>query len=251
MVLSRSLLAVMLLGALPGIALANGVIRGRVTMPPRDPVEHRPSLMQPPAHAPETASGPVSVVYLERAPRGAFEDNEQRRYRMDQRGERFVPHVLAIRTGSLVDFPNNDPFFHNVFSLSRTRSFDLGRYARGRSRAVRFERPGIVRVFCDIHSHMSAFILVFAHRYFAVTDEDGNYRLENVPPGTYTLAVWHETLPTTMRTVTVPESGDVTVDFALVEKETDHERASPKELVSPKRLASPKRLVSPKRSEGG
>ncbi|MGH9158359.1 MAG: carboxypeptidase regulatory-like domain-containing protein [Vicinamibacteraceae bacterium] len=249
MVLSRSLLAVALMGVLPGISLANGVIRGRVTSPPRDPVAHRPSLMQPPVHAPDGDSRPVSVVYLERAPRGAFEDNEQRRYRMDQRGERFVPHVLAIRTGSLVHFPNSDPFFHNVFSLSRTRSFDLGRYARGRSRAVRFDRPGIVRVFCDIHSHMSAFILVFAHRYFALTDEEGNYRIENVPPGTYSLAVWHETLPTATRTVTVPEGGNVAVDFTLVEKATEHQRASPEGPVSPKQ--GERGLLSPKRSEGG
>jgi hypothetical protein len=76
-----------------------------------------------------------------------------------------------------------------VFSLSPTKPFDLGRYAVGRSKAVKFDRPGIVRVFCDIHSHMSAFILVFAHRHFAVTDDEGRYRLDNVPPGTYTVIV--------------------------------------------------------------
>ena len=92
---------------------------------------------------------------------------------MDQRNETFVPHVLAIVAGTTVDFPNNDQTYHNVFSLSKTKSFDLGRYAVGRSKSVRFDRPGIVRVFCDIHSHMSAFILVFAHRYFSVVDDDG------------------------------------------------------------------------------
>ena len=96
-----------------------------------------------------------------------------------------MPHVLAIVAGTTVDFPNNDATYHNVFSLSKTKPFDLGRYAGGRSKAVRFDRPGIVRVFCDIHSHMSAFILVFAHRYFAVTDDEGRYRLDDVPPGTY------------------------------------------------------------------
>ena len=82
-----------------------------------------------------------------------------------------------------MDFPNNDKTYHNVFSLSKAKSFDLGRYAAGRSKPVRFDEPGIVRVFCEIHSHMSAFILVFAHRYFAVTDNEGRYRLDNVPPG--------------------------------------------------------------------
>ena len=84
---------------------------------------------------------------------------------MDQRNETFVPHVLAITTGTTVDFPNSDRIYHNVFSLSKTAPFDLGRYAVGRSKSVRFDRPGIVRVFCDIHSHMSAFILVFSHPF--------------------------------------------------------------------------------------
>jgi fermentation-respiration switch protein FrsA (DUF1100 family) len=100
--------------------------------------------------------------------------------------------VLAIRTGTIVDFPNSDRVYHNVFSLSVTRRFDLGRYAAGRSKAVRFDRPGVVRVFCDIHSHMNAFIVVFAHRYFDVTQPDGSYQLPPVPPGTYTVAGWYE-----------------------------------------------------------
>ena len=117
-----------------------------------------------------------------------------------------MPHVLAIVAGTTVDFPNNDRTYHNVFSLSKTRSFDLGRYAAGHSKAVRFDRPGIVRVFCDIHSHMSAFILVFAHRYFAVTDDDGRYRIDNVPPGTYTVVAWNEAMALESRRVGVPEA---------------------------------------------
>ena len=99
-----------------------------------------------------------------------------------------MPYVLAVTVGSTVDFPNSDRIYHNVFSLSKPRRFDLGRYPRGQSRSVRFDRPGVVRVFCEIHSHMSAFILVFAHRFFAVTDAEGRYRIDDVPPGTYTLA---------------------------------------------------------------
>ncbi len=148
-----------------------------------------------------------SVVYLESAPRGAFEDRGDTRARMDQRDETFVPHVLAIMTGTTVEFTNSDRTYHNVFSLSRTRPFDLGRYPTGRSKTIRFDRPGIVRVFCDIHSHMSAFILVFGHRYFDVTDDEGRFHLDNVPPGTYAVVVWNETLPREMRRVTVPEEG--------------------------------------------
>ena len=113
------------------------------------------------------------MVYLDPAPRAAFDVREEPHARLDQRNETFVPHILAIVAGTTVDFPNSDTTYHNVFSLSKPRSFDLGRYAAGRSKAIRFERPGIIRVFCDIHSHMSAFILVFSHRYFAVTDDEG------------------------------------------------------------------------------
>src|SRR5207302_4391177 len=114
----------------------------------------------------------------------AFEQSEPGRAVMDQRNETFVPHLLAIMTGTTVDFPNSDHLYHNVFSLSKTKRFDLGRYAAGHSRPVRFDQPGIVRVFCDIHSHMNAFILVFSHPFFAVTDPEGRYRIDNVPPGT-------------------------------------------------------------------
>jgi plastocyanin len=157
-----------------------------------------------------------SVVYLETAPRAAFDARDEPRARIDQRNETFVPHVLAIVAGTTVDFPNNDLTYHNVFSLSKTKSFDLGRYAAGKSKSVRFDKPGIVRVFCDIHSHMSAFVLVFAHRYFAVTDDDGRYRIENVPPGTYTVIAWNESAPQESRRVVVPEpGGEVEANFSM------------------------------------
>jgi len=156
-----------------------------------------------------------SVVYLESAPRGAFEPNEGGRAVMDQRLETFVPHVLAITVGTTVDFPNSDKFYHNVFSLSKTRPFDLGRYATGSSKSVRFDRPGIVRVFCDIHSHMNAFILVFSHPFFALTDGDGRYRIENVPPGTYGVIAWNEGNASESKPVSVPDGGLAEQDFTL------------------------------------
>ena len=105
--------------------------------------------------------------------------------------------------------------YHNVFSLSKPKRFDLGRYARGKSKSVRFDRPGIVRVFCDIHSHMSAYILVFSHPYFAVVDAEGRYRIDNVPPGTYSLVAWHRGTTTTSQSVTVPDGGSTEIDFAV------------------------------------
>jgi len=155
------------------------------------------------------------VVYLESAPRGAFEPSEQGHAVMDQRNERFVPHVLAVMTGTTVDFPNSDRIYHNVFSLSKTRRFDLGRYAVGNSKPVRFDQPGIVRVFCDIHSHMNAFILVFSHPFFAVTDPEGRYRIENVPPGNYGVFAWNEGVSSEARPAIVPEGGAAELDFTL------------------------------------
>lgn len=153
------------------------------------------------------------LVYLEVAPRSAFDEGEPARVMMDQRNETFVPRLLAIETGTTVDFPNSDAIFHNVFSLSRAKRFDLGRYAAGKSKAVRFDRPGVVRVFCDIHSHMSAFIVVFNHPYFKVTEADGRFRIDNVPPGTYTLVGWYEGEARVRKAVTVTAGAAADVEL--------------------------------------
>lgn len=219
------LLPLLLVGALTLISLSvrplgaarNGTISGRVELRRAQvPTVRRPGVadLGTPAVQP-SAERQMSVVYLETAPRGAFDQNEPARVVMDQRNETFVPHVLAITTGTTVDFPNSDRIYHNVFSLSKTRQFDLGRYAVGRSKSVRFDRSGIVRVFCDIHSHMSAFILVFSHPFFSVTDPAGRYRIENVPPGSYTLVAWNEGVTAESRTITVTDGGSTEVDFTL------------------------------------
>jgi plastocyanin len=173
---------------------------------------------QPP-RAPDREDRLRSVVYLESAPAAAFADVEPQHATMDQRDETFIPHVLAIAAGTTVDFPNSDKTYHNVFSISKAKSFDLGHYAAGRSKSVRFDRPGIVRVFCEIHSHMSAFILVFSHRYFAVTGADGRYQIARVPPGRYTLNAWNEGSVRESRPIVVPdvggEGGAVDADFTL------------------------------------
>jgi plastocyanin len=156
-----------------------------------------------------------SVVYLESAPQRAFEEHPGQRARLDQRNEMFVPYVLPIAVGTTVEFTNSDSTYHNVFSLSKARRFDLGRYGRGRSKSVRFDQPGVVRVFCDIHSHMSAFILVFAHRFFAVTDAEGRYRIEGLPPGSYTVVAWNDGQERESRTVQVREGEPTEVDFVV------------------------------------
>jgi plastocyanin len=198
-------------------AARNGAIRGRVELRRQAAaIERRPGVAD--LGTPSGRDVPDlrrSVVYLESAPRGAFETSEGGHAVMDQRNETFVPHVLAITTGTTVDFPNSDKFYHNVFSLSKTRPFDLGRYAAGNSRPVRFDRAGIVRVFCDIHSHMNAYILVFNHPFFAMTDAEGRYRIENVPPGTYGVIAWNEGTSSEARPIAVPDGGVAELDFTL------------------------------------
>lgn len=216
--LALTLLLFCVLLPLPaGAQAAGGTIRGRVELhrpPAEGGVRPNAAALGMPAHH-GRADRRRSVVYLETAPRGAFEVRENTRAVIDQRNESFVPRVLAIVAGTTVDFPNSDVTYHNVFSFSKPRSFDLGRYPAGRSRSVRFDQPGIVRVFCDIHSHMTAHILVFAHRFFAVTDDEGRFRIGDVPAGVYTLVAWHEAAQPESRRVVVGESADVEVDFVL------------------------------------
>ena len=199
------------------IAARPGSIRGRVEVRrPAAAVERRPGVADLGTPAGRDVPNLLrSVVYLESAPRGAFETSEGGHAVMDQRNETFVPHVLAITTGTTVDFPNSDKFYHNVFSLSKTRPFDLGRYATGASRPVRFDRAGIVRVFCDIHSHMNAYILVFNHPFFAMTDAEGRYRIENVPPGNYGVIAWYEGTSSEARPIAVADGAVAELDFTL------------------------------------
>jgi plastocyanin len=194
-----------------------GAIRGRVELRKVAPVtERRPTVADLGAPRERDLSDRLrSVVYLESAPRGAFEQTEPGRAVMNQRNETFVPHILAVTTGTVVDFPNGDPFYHNVFSLSKPARFDLGRYPTGKSQPVRFDKPGIVRVFCEIHSHMNAFILVFSHPFFAVSDEAGRYHIDDIPPGSYNVIAWNEGLSSDPKPVSVPDGGVAELDFAL------------------------------------
>jgi len=111
---------------------------------------------------------------------------------MAQTNKTFAPHVLAVALGTSVEFPNNDPIFHNAFSSYNGQIFDIGLYPPGATRTVRFRREGVVRVFCNIHSSMSAVIVVLGTPYFAVTKKDGAFAIPNVPPGEYQLEVFHE-----------------------------------------------------------
>jgi plastocyanin len=135
--------------------------------------------------------------------------------RVTQKGAIFSPHVLPVAVGTTVEWPNNDEIFHNVFSISEVKPFDLGLYKSPEIKRVTFDKPGRVDVFCSIHTSMNCIVLVLETAHFAASDERGRYALLNVPPGSYRLKAWHERLPSQTKEVTVLESGDVTVDFTL------------------------------------
>jgi len=142
-------------------------------------------------------------VYLDPAPRAAFERADETRPRLDQRDETFVPHVLPIVVGTTVDFPNNDRVFHNVFSFHDGKRFDLGLYPVGTMKRVTFDHPGLSRIFCNIHPNMAAYVMAVDTPYYAQSDERGAFTLSGVPPGTYTYHAWRPGGDTLTGAVTV------------------------------------------------
>lgn len=112
--------------------------------------------------------------------------------RLFQKNKQFLPHVLVVTVGTTIEFPNRDPFFHDVFSIYHGKPFDLGLYERGTSRRIALTRPGVSYIFCNIHPEMSAVVMVLQTPYFAVTGSDGGFQIAHLPPGSYRLEVWHE-----------------------------------------------------------
>ncbi len=170
-------------------------------------------LVVPPAANPYRLSE-RAVVYLE------GNDLDRQLYQLpsknpalDQKNLQFHPQVLPILVGTTVDFPNRDNLFHNVFSYSDAKDFDLGRYPKDDSRSVTFDKPGIVRVYCDIHSNMSATILVLRHPFFAVPDDGGNYVIRNVPPGKYRINLWYDRDAVEHRIIEVTADSSVEANF--------------------------------------
>ncbi len=154
-----------------------------------------------------------AVVFIVKAP-GKY-PLPQSRPVMRQKNVTIVPHVLPVLAGSTVDFPNEDDIYHNIFSLSQTKSFDLGRYSKGNSKSVTFNNLGTVKVFCDIHSQMGGVILVLQNPYFATVGVDGSYSISGVPPGNYELAAWQENGGNKIQKITVSSGEQVTADFSF------------------------------------
>lgn len=132
-----------------------------------------------------------------------------------QLNRRFSPDLLVIPAGSVVSFPNMDPIFHNVFSLSRAKSFDLGSFDQGQSRRVTFAKAGIVDVYCHLHPNMEATIVVTPNRWFARVDASGHYTIRDLPPGRYTVVAWHKYAGFFRKTITVEAGKDAAADFFI------------------------------------
>ena len=200
---------------------ATGRIEGRVTLAPRLTTRRlRLRVYAEPGGAPaptEPDSNPFAnvVLYLEAAPRAPVGGPPAAPPIMSQRGEQFRPHVLPVLAGTTVEFPNDDPIYHNVFSLAGARTFDLGRYPKGESKSIVFPRPGVVPVFCHIHADMSAYILVLDHPYFTVPNASGHFTIGDVLPGDYRLVVWHERIRPIIIPVRVESGRAAAVDVSI------------------------------------
>lgn len=169
-------------------------------------------MASPVAHPHEASELENVVVFVKAKPIAA---PTPMRAAVRQKNEVFLPHVVAVTTGSTVAFPNDDLFFHNVFSLSGIATFDLGRYPRGESRERTFTKPGIVKVFCHLHSHMTALVRVFDHPYFAIPDPTGRFEISGLDAGQYEIVAWHERVGEQVRAVTVIEGQVASVSFSL------------------------------------
>jgi len=197
-----------------------GTIRGQVELSGAKPSSSsanaypgRANSMSGGAGAQNRGGAGETVIVLAKLPAGlaVVPPAATKRPALEQRQQAFAPRVLAVQAGATVDFPNRDPVYHNVFSVSPAKRFDLGKYAEGKSRSVRFDKPGIVNVYCDIHSDMAAWVYVVPHHVFAQANAAGRFSLPELPAGRYTLEAWHPDRGTRKVEVEVPARGDATV----------------------------------------
>jgi plastocyanin len=181
-----------------------GVIRGRLRL-------GAPAETKAPGAVVEAAGVQQAVLWVDPLP-----EDVARHYRPGPGSKRviqsnriFAPLVTPVTVGSTIEFANRDKVYHNVFSVSPAQRFDLGKYPPRSTQSVTFEHPGVVNLFCDIHPWMSAYVIVVPHRVFAVPTRTGEFKLPKLPPGQYTLHLWHPSFGERLREVEVPKRGDL------------------------------------------
>lgn len=185
------------------VAVKSGIVKGTVTIagkPTSDVVVSIEGV------APENFKAQLAAM-------------KSKKLAMDQKDQKFSPHVLAVVIGATVEFPNHDKVWHNVFSKGGAKSFDLGLYPPGQSRSVTFDNSGVARILCNAHPNMEAFIVVKEHPFFSTADKGGNYRIDGIPLGTYRVTVWHPELGTTEAGIELVRDGQVSdINFDLKKK---------------------------------
>jgi plastocyanin len=155
------------------------------------------------------------VVYLE-GPLPALNNTPATTpFQIQQIDRRFLPDLLVVPVGSTISFPNMDPIFHNIYSLSKPKSFDLGSYDTGDTRNVLFSKPGIVEIYCHLHPNMAATVVVTPNRWYARPDPSGQFRIPNVPPGQYTIIAWHKSAGFFRQSLLVDQGHDSSVEFFI------------------------------------
>ena len=155
------------------------------------------------------------VIYLEGAGPSSADPASDTLQQIEQIDRRFSPSLVAVPVGSTVSFPNMDPIFHNIYSLSKAKAFDLGAYDKGETRRVQFSKPGIVDVYCHLHPNMAATIVVTPNRWYAQSDGAGQFRIPDVPPGHYTIVAWHKTAGFFRKPIVVEAGQDAVADFFI------------------------------------
>jgi plastocyanin len=217
----KHLVAVFCLLALPSGAAEAGTIKGKVSAEVKS---------QGGPGAKQGSYGSRKYKFLEQVDYSTFRDfvvsiaeleasvntGDPPRATVEQKDGQFVPRILPVSVGTIVEWPNRDTIFHNVFSISEARPFDLGYYkSKDDAKSIIFEKPGRVDVFCSIHSKMNCIVLVMPNPWFSSTDKRGRYEIKNVPAGTYRLKAWHERLPPKYIEITVPADGTVDLDIVM------------------------------------
>jgi plastocyanin len=172
------------------------------------------------------------VIYLE-GPDPSGTDAAHSVAQIQQIDRGFSPNMVVVPVGSTVSFPNMDPIFHNIYSLSKPRSFDLGSYDKGQTRRVEFPKPGIVEVYCHLHPDMAATIVVTPNRWYARPDPTGQYRIADVPPGQYTVVAWHKSAGFFRKSIVVGAGHSAVADFFIpVDIDPKQEAAAKRDLDS-------------------
>ncbi len=214
--LTFAVMVVSLSAPAPTVAMQTasaGVVQGTVEIqraPPRRRAQRYPGGRPQAARAVQELP---AVVYLRSPPRAAVAPGAPEI--ISQQDTAFVPALLTVSPGATVDFANEDPFFHNVFSYSQAKRFDLGRFPAGESKSVTFEETGIVKVYCEVHDFMRAVVLVLDTPYHSPVSEDGSFTIRGVPPGTYEMVAWHADFDEQIIPVTIAGGETATVEVTL------------------------------------